>query len=152
MNVSQQADAAFMESLKTENRERYARLVKNIRRDSPLAAMDESQALTNFKLGLPTGGFSFAVYKRSAILEEALRHGTTEDYVSAILSVAHSDGDGYVAQESAPEIETVRAGSPEPRSQGGRPRLNSRQRREAKESRRDYMRRLMAERRMKPAA
>lgn len=61
MNVSKEADSAFIEALKVEDPSRHSRLLKNMRRDSPSLGMDESQALTNFTLGLPTGGFCFAV-------------------------------------------------------------------------------------------
>lgn len=61
INVSKEADAEFMRLLKTEDPGRYARLMKNIRKDDPGVNMSEDQALTNFMLGLPTGGFRFRV-------------------------------------------------------------------------------------------
>ena len=61
MNVSKEADAEFMRLLESEDPERYANLMRNIRRDNPDVRMSEDQALTNFMLGLPTGQWRFAV-------------------------------------------------------------------------------------------
>lgn len=60
-NVSKQADREFMQALEREDPDRYNRLMRNLRRDSPNFAMTESQALTNFMVGLPTGGFRFQI-------------------------------------------------------------------------------------------
>ena len=60
-NVSKQADADFMTALASEDPKRYARLICNIRKDNPSVDMDESQALTNFMLGLPTGQWRFRI-------------------------------------------------------------------------------------------
>ena len=118
MNVSKQSDYAFMEALKAEAPARFDRLLKHIRRDSPSAAMGETQAITNFVLGLPTAGFKFAVYERPPILNEALDRGTTDEYVNAILSVASSDGEPLVVRESQ-SVPIERPGV----RRGGRPRL-----------------------------
>lgn len=61
MNVSKEADAEFMRLLEKEEPERYAGLMKNMRRDNPTLRMSEDQALTNFMLGLPTGQYCFRV-------------------------------------------------------------------------------------------
>ena len=61
MNVSKEADAEFLRLLESEDPERYANLMRNIRRDSPNVGMSEGQALANFLLGLPTAQWRFAV-------------------------------------------------------------------------------------------
>jgi hypothetical protein len=61
MNVSKEGNAEFMRLLESEDPERYANLMRNIRRDNPDVRMSEDQALTNFMLGLPTGQWRFAV-------------------------------------------------------------------------------------------
>lgn len=73
MNVSKTASREFMQALEREDPERYNRLTKNIRRDSPNFAMTESQALTNFMLGLPTGGFRFQVVAGRDVPEQIAR-------------------------------------------------------------------------------
>ena len=59
LNAATAADAEFMQMLEKEDPERYARLMKNIRRTNPTLRMSEDQALTNFMLGLPTGQWRF---------------------------------------------------------------------------------------------
>jgi hypothetical protein len=61
MNVSKEADAEFMCLLESEEPERYANLMRNIRRDNPNECMSEDHALANFMLGLPTAQWRFAV-------------------------------------------------------------------------------------------
>jgi hypothetical protein len=61
LNVSKQADAEFKRLLETEDRERYARMMKNIRKDQPNVSMSEDQALANFMLGRPTGQWRFKI-------------------------------------------------------------------------------------------
>jgi hypothetical protein len=61
MNVSKEVNAEFMRLLESEDPERYANLMRNIRRDSPNVGMSEDQALANFLLGLPTPQWRFAV-------------------------------------------------------------------------------------------
>jgi hypothetical protein len=61
MNVSKEADAEFMRLLESEDPERYANLMRNLRRDNPDVRISEDHALTNFMLGLPTGQWRFAV-------------------------------------------------------------------------------------------
>jgi hypothetical protein len=143
MNVNESADRAFMVALEVEDPQRYNRLMANTRRDDPNAGMDESQAFTNLILGLPTGKYRFSRYERPAILDEALHHGTTEDYVSAIRAVAYSNDDVFIP---VPPVE-VAPSSKQVRLRGGRPKLRAQQRRKSKQGRRDYMRNLMAERR-----
>jgi hypothetical protein len=63
MNVSKQADAEFMLLLEIEDPKRYRKLIKAMRQDKPDSAMPESQALTNYMLGLPTGQYRFAVVR-----------------------------------------------------------------------------------------
>jgi hypothetical protein len=58
MNVSQQADAEFMQLLQKEDPKRFENLMRNFPRGR---RMDEDQALTNFMLGLPTGQHRFVV-------------------------------------------------------------------------------------------
>lgn len=118
MNVNKEADCVFMEALKAEDPTRFDRLLKHIRRDSPSAAIDELQAITNFVLGLPTAGFKFAVYQRPPILDEALVRGTPEQYVNAILSVAKSGDERFVVRE--PRFVSVKRTMIR---KGGRPRL-----------------------------
>lgn len=93
MNVSPEADAEFMRLLESEDSERYERLMKNIRRDSPVLKMDEDQALTNFQLGLPTGQHRFVVVGKGAYIsplrseaDRLLQEGTIDEYVKTLLA------------------------------------------------------------------
>ena len=106
MNVSREADAEFMRPLEREDLERYARLLRNMRRDSPNAGMDESQALTNFMLGLPTGSFRFAVVAGNGApvsperknADRLLREVTDEEWVQAIVALANAPDPIYKPQ------------------------------------------------------
>jgi hypothetical protein len=145
MNVSREADAEFMRLLQHEHPERYARLHRNMRKDSPNAGMTEEQAISNFILGLSTAGFHFAIVAgRGApvnpereIADRLLRDGTDEEWVQAIMALADAPEPRYPSPSAATQI--VSAPAPKLTSKkGGRPKLtrsqkaNSQSRRRAK--------------------
>ena len=106
MNVSKEADAEFLRALEREDPERYARLLRNMRRDDPNAGMTEDQALTNFMLGLTTGRFRFAVVAGDGApvsperknVDRLLRDGTDEEWVQAIVALANAPDPIYKPQ------------------------------------------------------
>lgn len=112
MNVAQQADAGFIDELQRVDPERHARLLRNVRRDSP----DQAQALAGLILCQPTAPFRFALYRRPAMLDGALHNGTDE-YIAAIRAVASGEVPTFVEVVNAPSVEAEKS------RKGGRPRL-----------------------------
>ena len=118
MNVSREADAEFMRLLQHEHPERYARLHRNMRKDSPNAGMTEEQAISNFILGLSTAGFHFAIVAgRGApvnpereIADRLLRDGTDEEWVHAIMALANAPEPIYMHHP----VSSIRAPIPLP--------------------------------------
>ncbi|HTZ74515.1 MAG TPA: hypothetical protein VMB47_11385 [Candidatus Aquilonibacter sp.] len=114
MNVSKEADCAFVEALKTEDPNRHSRLLKNVRRDSPSLGMDESQALTNFMLGLPTGSHRFEVVAGKPIepvsvtvesVDGTRRGGRPR------LQISRADRASRLRQQKREHMQRVRSGS-----------------------------------------
>ncbi len=97
MNVSTQSDEAFMAALEIEEPKRFENLRRNMLRQGA-AVMSESEALTNFILGLSTANVKFGIVagKGSFVLPERteadqlLREGTAEEYAAAIVRLAHA--------------------------------------------------------------
>jgi hypothetical protein len=71
LNVNKEADAEFMHELEKQDSKRYYNLVRNIQRHNP-NDISESQAITNFMLGLPTARFRFAVVAGAPVLPAAV--------------------------------------------------------------------------------
>lgn len=140
MNVSREADTEFTRLMQHEDSERYARLNRNMRKDSPNAGMTEEQAISNFIPGLPTGSFRFAVIAgRGAPVnaerdraDDLLRNGKGEEWVQAIMALANAPEPEYVS----PPLTTVSTPPAKPiTNRGGRPKL-TRSQKAASQSRR----------------
>lgn len=148
MNVAQQADAGFIDELQRVDPERHARLLRNVRRDSP----DQAQALAGLILCQPTAPFRFALYRRPAMLDRALHNGTDE-YIAAIRAVASGEVPTFAEVVSAAPVEAT-----EKTRRGGRPKLRlpardrkERRRRQVREAVRQFQARK-AEANQKPPA
>lgn len=147
MNVTREADAEFIRLLQHEDPERYARLQRNMRKDSPNAGITEEQALINFILGLPTGGFHFAIVAGTGApvsperekADRLLREGTDEEWVQAIVALANAPEPTYPS--SSPATETLSTPAAKlATKKGGRPKLTRSQKAHSQSRRRAKVR------------
>jgi len=147
MNVPREADAEFIRLLQYEDPERYARLQRNMRKDSPNTGMTEEQAISNFILGLPTGSFRFAVVAgRGAPVsperekaDHLLRDGTDDEWARAIVALADAPEPTYPSLSSATETASTSAAKPTTKK-GGRPKLTRSQKAHSRSRRKDKVR------------
>jgi len=147
VNVSREADREFMGALSVEGPQRSTRLMANVRKDSPASGIDESQALINFILGLPTAGFHFTIVAGTGAplsterekADRLLRNGTDHEWVEAIMALANAPKP--IHSSPPPAAETISTSAVKPTTKkGGRPKLTRSQKAESQIRRKERVR------------